>query len=556
MSRARLGALAVLLGVALVPFGGAAVAQEPDEPSALVVLIPNASFEELMAISDIGALARRGGAALLVNPDDVRAFGAARVPGAVTSELDLAEVAQAGALVNLVERHRPPQPFPDDLLVIVIGDHPTAGGIVLARGASGDLFPDEGEQGSLTSGSTRRNGVVTGGDIRATLVDLLGVAPVVAGEIPPGEPIEIAEGPPPFELHERYLAQRRMYVPIGIAAGSYAAAAGLLGLAVAFGARVPARARRATGWACLSIPVLATALLAAGHLPELSYATVVPFVALVTVVGTLAFSPLEARGVRLIPAGIGVAVLAFFALEALLSWNAALTPFLGGSHLDGGRFHGLPNAYIGLLLGAALWFAHRLPTAVGVGLLVAVGLFAGLPYAGENLGGAVTMFAGAGLWLAVRERERLGAWRGAAVAAAITVLGTAAIVGAHALAPVETHVSRFAEEAGGLAGVLERYADRFEVGLDLIARSPFALIPVLGLPFALWLLLRPPAALAPSLERSAAWRDALLVILLGGVVAYLANDSGPAAAGLAFGTGLGGLLGVSLLAGAGKMGEP
>jgi hypothetical protein len=34
------------------------------------------------------------------------------------------------------------------------------------------------------------------------------------------------------------------------------------------------------------------------------------------------------------------------------------------------------------------------------------------------------------------------------------------------------------------------------------------------------------------------------------------NDSGPAAAGVAFGMGLGGLLGVSLLSEAGKMVEP
>jgi hypothetical protein len=37
-------------------------------------------------------------------------------------------------------------------------------------------------------------------------------------------------------------------------------------------------------------------------------------------------------------------------------------------------------------------------------------------------------------------------------------------------------------------------------------------------------------------------------------VAYLANDSGPAAAGLAFGLGLAGMVGVSLLALPAKMG--
>jgi hypothetical protein len=117
-------------------------------------------------------------------------------------------------------------------------------------------------------------------------------------------------------------------------------------------------------------------------------------------------------------------------------------------------------------------------------------------------------------------------------------------------------VSRFEETAGGIGGVLERYADRLRVGLDLIASSPAALVPVIGLPVALLVVLRPPPAIRSTFRRWPAWRDAVLVTVLAGFVAYLANDSGPAAAGLAFGLGFGGMLGVSLLAGAGKMGGP
>jgi hypothetical protein len=348
-----------------------------------------------------------------------------------------------------------------------------------------------------------------------------------------------------------------MYVPLGTAGAIYLAIAGLGGIAaLALGSRVPRAVRRIFGWGCLSVAALATALLAAGHLPDLTYATVVPFVALVTVFGTLAFAPLEHRDVLLIPAGIGIAVLAFFAVEAILVWAAALVPFVGGSELDGGRFYGLPNVFIGLLIGACLWVAQRLRTVAGFALLVAVALFAGLPYLGANLGGGVSLFAAAGLWLAIRERERLGVWKGLGVFVGVTVLGTALILLAHAVSPLETHVTKFEEQAGGLGGVLEKVWDRLQVGFDLIARNPFALIPVVGLPIAIAAVLRPPAALRPSLERSPAWRDAILVTLLAGVVAYVVNDSGPAAAGFAFGLGLGGLLGVSLLSEAGKMGEP
>lgn len=560
MTRARLGALALLL-TALAP-GSIALAQPDDERAALVVLVPGVSFEKLLAIPDVASLARSGGAALLANPEDVVTFDEANIPGERRFVLDTTE---PGQLQAVVERSSPSLfDDPDEVLVIVLGVDPRnqdpaaqVGGIVLASGAPDELFTEVGDQGSLTSDSTRREGVVTGGDVRATLTAYLGGAPLVGGELAPGEPIRMIEGPPPFELHARYLAQRRMYVPVGTAAALYVTAAGLV--AVGFLARrrsVPDQWRRAAGWAALSVPMLATGLLAVGHLPELSYRTAIPMIAIVTVFGTMAFSPLERREVTLVPAGIGIAVLAFFVLEAALGWTAMLTPLLGGSQLDGGRFYGLPNVAIGLLVGASLWVAQRLRTLAGVALLCGLGLFAGLPLVGTNLGGAVTAFAAAGLWLAVRERGRLGVWWGAAAVLGVTVLGSAVVLVAHAFSPVATHVTRFERDVEGITGVVDRYVDRLQVGFDLIARSPAALVPVLGLPVVLFVVLRPPATIRSTFERWPAWRDAVFVTVLAGIVAYLVNDSGAAAAGLAFGLGLGGMIGVSLLASTGKMGAP
>jgi hypothetical protein len=273
------------------------------------------------------------------------------------------------------------------------------------------------------------------------------------------------------------------------------------------------------------------------------------------VLGTLAFSPLERLDVTWVPAGIGAAVLAFFAIEALFGWTAFLTPLLGGSQLDGGRYYGLPNVAIGLLIGASLWVAQRLPTVWGFVLLCIVALFAGLPLLGTNLGGGISLFATAGLWVAVRERARLGAWKAVGVAALVTVAGTAALLVAHAVSPVTTHVTEFERTAGGPSGVLGKVWDRLQVGFDLIARNPVALVPIVGLLVCLVVIRRAPGAIGATFRRWPAWRDALLVTLLGGVVASLANDSGPAAAGLAFGLALAGMVGVSLLAMPAKMGS-
>jgi len=566
VTRARLGALAAC---ALVGFGlgiAPARAQEPRGREAYLFLVPGISFEDAMADGTLASLAMDGGAGLMtlgggLPTDPERRIGP-RPEDVLVRWLDPAKRGGIERVATTIEETVTASGA-HHVLVIVASTSPSADmrlskdqlhPLIVAEGPPGELFAGSGEEGSITSDSTHRDGIVTDLDVMPTIASFLGVDPPaeMAGSV-----IEIIPGPPPFELHERYLAQRRMYVPIGTAGGIYLAIVGLGAIVLlALGRRVPQILRRVFGWGCLSVAALATGLLAAGHLPELTYATVVPFVALVTVFGTLAFAPLEHRDVLLIPAGIGIAVLAYFAVEAILAWTAALTPFVGGSELDGGRFYGLPNVFIGLLIGASLWIAHRVRTVAGFGLLVGVALFAGLPYLGANLGGGVSLFAAAGLWLAIRERRRLGLWKALALLVGVTLLGTALILAAHAISPFQTHVTRFEEQADGLGGVVERVWKRLQVGFDLIAQNPFALIPVVGLPIAIAAVLRPPAALRPSLQRSPAWRDAILVTLLAGVVAYLVNDSGPAAAGLAFGLGLGGLLGVSLLSEAEKMGEP
>ncbi len=562
MTRARAGALLLLgLSLALLPRG--VVAQEGGERSAVVVRVRGVSFEQLMAIPEVAALARAGGAGLLANRGDVVTLAEGLGGAERTVTVDPRAVGGLDAAGRIV-REEVAEADAGEVLVIVLGvgaspEMEARGdelrGIAVAVGAPAELFPRAGRAGSLTSDSTRRAGVVTGGDVRPTLNAYLGAAPYLSGTPPAGEPIEVIRGPAPFELHERYLAQRRMYVPIGIAAAVFAAAAGLLAVTcLAIGPRAPEVLCRSSGWAVLAVPALATGLLAAGHLPELTYATVVPFVAIVTVFGTLAFGPLARRSAPLVAAGIGLGVLAFFAVEAALGWTAALTPFLGGSQLDGVRFFGLPNAFVGLLIGASLYVAQRLPTSRGVELIVAVALGAGLPYVGANLGGGLSLFVVAGLWLAIRERERLGIWAGAGAVLGFAVGGVAILLAAHALSPLPTHVSRFQGTAGGLVGVWDAYADRLRVGFDLVSRNPAAAIPVLGLPVVLGVVLRPPRAIRRTFDRWPPWRDAVLVATLGGLAAYLTNDTGPAAAGLAFGLGLGGMLGVSLLSPEGNMG--
>jgi hypothetical protein len=65
---------------------------------------------------------------------------------------------------------------------------------------------------------------------------------------------------------------------------------------------------------------------------------------------------------------------------------------------------------------------------------------------------------------------------------------------------------------------------------------------VLGLVPLLYVVLRPTPTVRSAFTRYPAWRDALLVLVVSGMVAYVANDSGAAAAGWGFGMAVAGIL--------------
>jgi hypothetical protein len=56
------------------------------------------------------------------------------------------------------------------------------------------------------------------------------------------------------------------------------------------------------------------------------------------------------------------------------------------------------------------------------------------------------------------------------------------------------------------------------------------------------ILLRPPAVVRSAFDRRPEWRTALVVLVLASMVAYVVNDTGPAAVGLGWGLAVAGML--------------
>jgi hypothetical protein len=541
----------------------AAIASTAPPAAAFAFTIEGASFEQVMAVPQFRALAARGGAALLVPQTPVAAELDLAAPDRLT-RVDLGTVPpsvgartfmlRAGARVrSMASAHA-------SASVLVVGTRPSRAmtaakdgvlPVVAAEGTPAQLFAPSAAARALTSDSTRRTGVVSSADLGATLDAQIGGSPTrppAAASV--GAPMRAVDEPAPFSLHARYLDMRRMSVPIQAAALVYVAvAASALVVLVAMRGRVPTSSLRRSASVGLTVPVLAAALLAAGHLPTLSYLSVVPFVVAVTLAGTLAAATLARRDVLAPPAAIGGGVLGFFVVEAVLGFSAALTPFVGGSELDGGRFYGLPNVFEGLLIGCALYVAASWSPRAGAAVLVATALFMGLPQIGADIGGALAGFAAAGIWVACR-RRRLDA-RAALEVIGVVVLGMAVVLAAHRFLPgTPTHATRFVE---GDQGVWTTIGDRLRTSTALVVRNPLALLPAVGIVVVAAVFARPPRPVRIALDAVPRWRDALLTLSLAGIVALVGNDTGPAAAGLAFGLALGGLLYVSLSMLSGKM---
>jgi hypothetical protein len=553
---------AFLAVIPLIAAFAAPATAQTTECRAVAIVLEEASLVDLLDVPELRSLAAVGGAALMNGREDVyRTFSIFDTPAADPTHLPglcldypepFAEPADAAEHLVTGAPH-----FADRSLVMVVSVSPPAasaadgdelGAVIAAWGDPEELLEANGEPQALTSDSTRRAGVVATVDPAATVAGWL--------DLPydSGAPIQATDEPAPLDLYRRYLQQRRLAVPVAAITWTLMALAGLAGvLALRFRHRVTLRTLAVAGALAASLPWLALGLLLVGHLPSLTPWTVIPFLVVVTAAG-VAFTGWVAAHRRILPAiaAAGAVILVVLGIEAATGWPAAVTPLAGGGQLDGGRFFGMPNVEIGLVLGAALFAAQRLPTMAGVALLAVCALVTGSPWTGANFGAAITLFAAAGLWLGVRTRRPW--WLVALLTATITTAGMLVIAVMHRyLTSRPTHVTAFLDRATGVGAAIDRLVDRLGIGLDMVADSPFAALPVIGTVVLLVVVLRPPPAVAASFEGREHWRDAVLVILLGSVVAYLANDTGAAALGFGFGFAMSGLLDVSLTTAREKM---
>jgi hypothetical protein len=433
---------------------------------------------------------------------------------------------------------------PRTLLVVVVpeptaamrrvGDEVTP--LLVAAGAPDQLSVLGGPTHALASGTTRRAGLVSNVDVAPTVLDFFGVP--IPAEME-GQPVGVSDEPAPFELHRRHLEQRRIRLPMQLGEVTFVALLAIVGIAALamLGIRggLPLKVTAGLRLLALCGVALPIPLLLGGVLPRLTYPVVVPYV----VVTAAALAAVSVSVAKSLPTGpftfLGAVGLTVLVGDALFGWPGARIPLLGGTMFDGARFYGLPNAFIALLLASALFVAIWLEPFRGLVLLVAAGLFAGFPSLGANIGASIALFSAAGLWWVLRTRERFGPKEVAFVAGVIAVgLGAVLLVNRY-LAGTPTHATRFVETETSPGDILRVFTDRLSVGIRMLNEVPAGYLPVLGLPVLLWLVLARPAAIGWGLDLAGdAWRRGLMCLTVAGMVAFLVEDTGVAAAGPVF----------------------
>jgi hypothetical protein len=518
---------------------GAPSAAQPTEPRALLFLIDDVPYHRAASDRTVADLARAGGLALMttVGGDQEGAeareaiVGPLRAAGALKdARLEVAEAAPGSSLAEFgdevaaaISRQQA-----GDLLVMWVvpsaspamrarGEIVTP--VVMARGTPSELTGSSGPPRGLSSPTTRRTGLVSNADVAATVLDHLGLPTDAAL----GAPVRPA-GEPPTALLRRFLQYRRVVTPVGTAVLGAAVGALVMALVLLF-ARGTASSllARVVAVGGLGAVALQAALLPGSVLPAYHW----PLVAGVVVTVGVALTALALRWGRGPPAPVApVAVVAGSGLglvlaDAALGWPALLTPLMGGSALEGVRFYGLGNSYAGLVLAGSVLAAALLRPWAGVTLIVAAAMFAGLPWFGADLGGGITLAAAAALWWAFRVRGRLG-WREIVVVAASALAAVAVIVLAHRVEGGPTHVTRAVASGDGLVPTFGR---RLLINLRTTAATPAVWPALAAIPVWLWVAWRRAGPFRVVLERQPAWRDAVVVLAVGAMIGYVANDT-------------------------------
>lgn len=417
-------------------------------------------------------------------------------------------------------------------LLLVSPTEPSPGRLPLAILSGPGLAP-----GVLSSPTTRTRGLIANIDIAPTLLGWLGVRPpsTMTGHAIAG--IETRDAlDAKSRLDSRIAVNERALTPVFVLLGVIGIATLAGGL---FTLRRARRAAPAFAFLVLALMNMPLALLISAVLPAPSVAMLAANS--IALMGVLAAC--ETALSRRLPNSFSPCVLASLATVAVIIVDAYLGQplvkfsLLSGYQVEGIRFYGIGNEYMGVVLGMTLFAAFmtgmRPPAAAALFALVT--LVVGSPRLGANAGGLIAAFVTFGCGFTLLRRRRAGL----AVAIAWAILGLAAAFG---LALLDRALPGATRAPSHLGGAMQAAGDRgYEYLWEIVRRKvlmnarivqhPGVLTAMGTLALLAWAA---GGALRRRVARLAAahphWARSLPAAGWGALAAFVFNDSGVVAA--------------------------
>jgi hypothetical protein len=397
--------------------------------------------------------------------------------------------------------------------------------------------------GVMTSGSTRQPALVTSPDIAPTVLSALGVdLPVTMT----GAAITVTAGRPRTieqlaEANTHYILTNKLTTPTVTTFVVAEIIALLAAAALLLSQRTDLIVLRTVIQKALLVSLaIPLAFFAVPAIPGAVRSVPIFILACATVVALTVLSAHFRRQNKLAPPLIIVAMTSVFLIaNTVLAGETGLSSVLGYSPIVAGRFYGMGNQAMSVLVASLLLLVvlvleHRgrvgkwAKTMVVAVFLLGIAII-GWPSFGANTGGTVA--AGISFAVAyVHIFHRRLAWRqvAAIMAGSVVLLGTFVLADAFLL-PVKTHMGKTLNivMAGGWESLMDIVGRKTSANIRIFRYTSWSyfLTTIGGLLAFVWWL-QPKTIKERFLLRYRYLNSGLIACLVGGVIGGLANDSG------------------------------
>ncbi|WFD08811.1 hypothetical protein [Tepidibacter hydrothermalis] len=394
------------------------------------------------------------------------------------------------------------------------------------------------EKGLLTSGTTRRKGVLSNQDISADIFDYFGIeSDVIAGKT-----IQKIESDNNMEFllkdYDKIVSNMQIRIPVLYTYAAFEMIMWMIMLvAIFFRHKTPKNTFRVL---CAILKFTITIPFVLLIAPLLNYSTkasiITCIVGLLIIVYFLVYKIVKDDLSKLILLS-GLVALGVL-IDAATGQNMIKSSLLGYDPIIGARYYGIGNEYMGVLIGSLIFSVAGLlekniinKKIASVILIVSIVLL-GHPKMGANVGGTITSVFSF-LYLIMRlynikiDLKKI-IFIGLAV---VGVVSTMAIIDIYFIGS-QSHLAGAIKKiaSGGPLIILQIITRKIEMNMKLIGVSIWSKVLILGLLIVVVLFQKPVGILKKVCDRYPYLAKGWTSIIVASIVGFLVNDSGVVAA--------------------------